>query len=162
MGRGRQNNFYGGQPMKHENNKEGSIVENLLISLQTTINEVGLLNTITILENGKAGKIEKSDIHLVSEAVCVSFDIPQSTLLTRAKLYPRKYAFNIWVYLCVEKLKYTPSDLSQFTKRSKGTIYKAQSWMKKLIKNSDNPFNAKILQKLKDSEYNLTNLLNNR
>ena len=104
-----------------ENNER---VEHVLTLLAKTITDVGLNDTIEILERGKIEKLELNDINLVVESVCKAFNLPPSTLFSTSKKYPRKYAFAIWAYFSGYYLNYTPKDLSKFTNKSLETKHK--------------------------------------
>jgi hypothetical protein len=142
-----------------ENNEK---VEQVLTLLAKTITDVGLNDTIEILERGKIEKLELNDINLVVESVCKAFNLPPSTLFSTSKKYPRKYAFAIWAYFSGYYLNYTPKDLSKFTNKSLETIYKAQGFIRNYPKTSDNTFDNKIIEKIKLCENNLKELLNKK
>jgi chromosomal replication initiation ATPase DnaA len=133
-------------------------IENLFSAISDTLNEVGLVQTISILKKGSQGILWKSDLSLASKAVCEAYDIASEVLFGKNRKYPRKYAFACWVYICYEDLNYGLSDLSAYTHRSMSTISKA----KQLIEDypQETTFDKKIHEKLARSRTILTNLLN--
>ena len=148
--------------MQTTNIDNNQIVSNLLETMVSTIKEIGILNTILVLENGKdkSNNFERKDILWAIECVCAVFNMPPETLFSPSKKYPRKYAFGIWAYLCDKHLLYSPKDLAKISGKSRATIYKSTCFIRKYPKASTNAFEQKIIEKINESENNLKLKLN--
>lgn len=149
--------------MQTTNNDNNNIVANLLETMVSTIKEIGVLNTILVLEKGKdkSSNLESRDILWAMEVVCSVFNMPLETLFSPSKKYPRKYAFGIWAYLCDKHLLYTPKDLAKISGKSRATIYKSTCFIRNFPKTSTNAFELKIIQKIQESELGLKEKINN-
>jgi hypothetical protein len=137
---------------KQEPNQQ---IVKLLHSLSDSITELGLTNTILHLENrNKNLFLETTDVRVVTESVCEAFNIPEWVLFSNAKKYPRKYAFALWVSLCLIELKYSYKHIQLVTGRARITIYKA----KQFIENYPNEsvFEKKIHEKIELTKQILT------
>lgn len=137
---------------KQEPNQQ---IVKLLHSLSDSIMELGLTNTILHLENrNKNLFLETTDVRVVTESVCEAFNIPEWVLFSNAKKYPRKYAFALWVSLCLIELKYSYKHIQLVTGRARITIYKA----KQFIENYPNEsvFEKKIHEKIELTKQILT------
>lgn len=137
---------------KQEPNQQ---IVKLLHSLSDSITELGLTNTILHLENrNKNLFLETTDVRVVTESVCEAFNIPDWVLFSNAKKYPRKYAFALWVSLCLIELKYSYKHIQLVTGRARITIYKA----KQFIENYPNEsvFEKKIHEKIELTKQILT------
>ena len=137
---------------KQEPNQQ---IVKLLHSLSDSITELGLTNTILHLENrNKNLFLETTDVRVVTESVCEAFNIPEWVLFSNAKKYPRKYAFALWVSLCLIELKYSYKHIQLVTGRARITIYKA----KQIIENYPNEsvFEKKIHEKIELTKQILT------
>lgn len=140
------------QKNKQEPNQQ---IVKLLHSLSDSITELGLTNTILHLENrNKNLFLETTDVRVVTESVCEAFNIPDWVLFSNAKKYPRKYAFALWVSLCLIELKYSYKHIQLVTGRARITIYKA----KQFIENYPNEsvFEKKIHEKIELTKQILT------
>jgi len=131
---------------------DNKVISQLLDALKKSIHEVGLNETIYILENKKQTiELKSKEIRLAIESVCEVFGIEDYELFSEKKKYPRKYAFAIWVHLCINVLKYSYHDLTIISDRAKITFQKA----KHFIDNYPNEthFDKKMVhEKLKQAE----------
>jgi hypothetical protein len=135
-------------------------IENLFSVLSDTLNDVGVLKTISILKKGRNNSLDESDLIIAAQAVADSFSIPVTALFGKSRKYPRKYAFAIWVYMCYIDLKYTLADISGYKHCSQSTISKAKQLMENYPK--DSAFNQKIHEKLAQSRERFQELINNK
>jgi len=133
-------------------------LENLLSALSDTLNELGAVQTLQLLREGRGG-FQKTDITTCADCVANVFEMPPNTLFSKSKKYPRKYAFAIWVYICYNDLKYSLPDLAAHSRRSVSAISKS----KKLIDEHPNvtPFDKMIYDKLSIAQIKTKETLNN-
>jgi hypothetical protein len=133
----------------------------LLDSMKETIEELGISNTILHLENrNKNLFLDTTDVRVVTESVCEAFNIPEWVLFSNAKKYPRKYAFALWVSLCLVELNFSFKHVQLITGRARITIYKA----KQFIDNYPNEsvFEKKIHEKIEKTKQILTEKQNSK
>ena len=124
-------------------------IQNLFSVLSDALMDLGVLRTINILQLGRKGRLNESEIHLVSIAVADTFSIPISALFGKSRKYPRKYAFAIWIYICHMDLKFTLTDLSAYLHCSTSTLSKAKVFMDNYP--NESAFDQKIHEKLAQS-----------
>lgn len=137
---------------KQESNQQ---IAKLFDCLKESVTEIGLSNTILHLENrNKNLFLDTTDVRLVTESVCEAFNIPEWVLFSNAKKYPRKYAFALWVSLCLVELNFSYKHIQLLTNRARITIYKA----KQFIDNYPNEsvFEKKIHEKIEKTKQILT------
>jgi hypothetical protein len=133
-------------------------IENLFGAISSSVKEIGIQNTIHLLEKGQAQNIWKSDLSLAAQAICSAFDISTIILFGKSRKYPRKYAFACWVWLCYYDLNYSIIDLQGYAKTSTSTISKAKQFIDNF--GNDTTFEKKIHQKLDQAKIKLKELLN--
>ncbi len=121
-------------------------IQALFSVLSDSLNDIGVIQTINIINKGRKSTLMQSDIHLTAQAVSECFAIPISVLFGKSRKYPRKYAFAIWVYICYLDYSYTLKDLSGYLHCSMSTISKAKMFMENYPE--DSAFNQKIHEKL--------------
>lgn len=124
-------------------------IQNLFSVLSDALMDLGVLRTINILQLGRKGRLNESEIHLVSVSVSETFSIPPSALFGKSRKYPRKYAFAIWVYICQMDLNLTLADLSAYLHCSTSTLSKAKVFMDNYP--NESAFDQKIHEKLAQS-----------
>jgi hypothetical protein len=141
--------------LKKENNNSNLI--ELLDAVKTSVTEVGFDCTISLLKNGKSNEMD-TNIRMAMEAVCEVFEMREHELFTHSKKYPRRYAFLVWVHLCVNIMKYKYENLMPISNRVKITLQKA----KHTIDNFPNErhFHQKIHTKKLQAEQILSNKRN--
>lgn len=133
----------------------------LLESFKDTIVELGVSNTILHLENrSKNLFLETTDVRVVTESVCEAFNIPEWVLFSNAKKYPRKYAFALWVSLCLVELNYSYKHLQLITGRARITLYKAKQFIDSFP--NDSTFNKKVHDKIELTKQILNDKQNNK
>jgi hypothetical protein len=109
---------------------DGKGISHLLDAMKNSINEIGLTKTIYILENKKETiELKSKDIRFAIETVCEVFGIEDYELFSEKKKYPRKYAFAVWVYLCIHILKLKYDDLVITSDKAKITLQKAKHFI---------------------------------
>lgn len=133
-------------------------IENLFGAISSSIREIGIQNTIHLLEKGQSHNVWKSDLSLAAQSVCEVFDISTVILFGNSRKYPRKYAFACWVWLCYYDRNYSVIDLQGYAKTSVSTISKAKQFIDNFP--NDTAFEKKIHQKLEQSKTKLKELLN--
>jgi hypothetical protein len=109
---------------------DGKGISQLLDAMKNSINEIGLIKTIYILENKKETiELKSKDIRFAIDTVCEVFGIKDYELFTEKKKYPRKYAFAVWVYLCINILKLKYDDLVITSDKARITLQKAKQFI---------------------------------
>jgi len=129
---------------KQESNQQ---IAKLFDCLKESVVELGLSNTILHLENrNKNSFLDTSDVRIVTDSVCEAFNIPEWVLFSNAKKYPRKYAFALWVSLCIVELNFSYKHVQLITGRARITIYKAKHFIDNYPNESvfDNKIHEKI------------------
>ena len=82
-------------------------------------------------------------------AVVKTFDISLDELLRgKNRKYPYKYAYGIFVFLCYTELGYKLPHLSILLDKHKSNISRAKTNIEKILTDTENNFNKKIITKL--------------
>ena len=130
-------------------------VSKLLESLLESVNEIGVSNTILHLQNRNTNLfLDATDVRLVTESVCEAFNIPDWLLFSNAKKYPRKYAFALWVSLCLVESKFSYKHIQLITGRARITLYKAKQFIESYP--NESTFHKKIHDKIELTKEILT------
>jgi hypothetical protein len=138
-----------------------SQIVSLFDSLKATIVDLGLSNTILHLENrNKNLFMDTTDVRIVTESICEAFNIPEWVLFSNAKKYPRKYAFALWVSLCLIELNYSYKHLQLVTGRARITLYKAKQFIDNYP--NDSAFEKKIQEKIELTKHILNDKQQNK
>lgn len=148
--------------MKNENKISKNVEQfvNLMDAMKSAVLDLGIQNTVMLLENRSANNyMLNNDIRVVTESVCEAFNIPDWSLFTQTKGYPRKYAFSIWAHICITNFKYSYEDLIIYCGRAKVTIYKAKTYIDNL--GDDSAFERKIQEKFQQTRNILEEKINN-
>lgn len=148
--------------MDNKENQPYQVVK-LFDSLKKSIEEYGLHNTILLLNEKKIDKSIlkiRDEMKYATESVCEAFDISEWLLFSNERKYPRKYAFAIWVMLCIDDLKYSYDNIKTLTGKAKVTLYKAKNFIKEYP--NESAFDKKIQEKIILSKEILTNKLNEK
>jgi len=122
----------------------------ILDALALTIDSIGYVKTLHLLDEGRTfGNNSSSNINKCAIAVVKTFDISLDELLRgKNRKYPYKYAYGIFVYLCYTELGYKLPHLSILLDKHKSNISRAKTNIEKILTETDNNFNKKIIAKL--------------
>lgn len=143
---------------KQESNHQ---IAKLFDCFKESVMELGIANTILYLENrNKNVFLDTSDVRIVTESVCEAFNIPEWVLFSNAKKYPRKYAFALWVSLCIVELNFSFKQVQLITGRARITIYKAKNFIDNYP--NDSVFDNKIHEKIERTKQILIAKQNNK
>lgn len=135
--------------MKTKKDNKNSNILQLLDAVKKSVSEVGFDETILILKYGRPNEVDKN-IRMAIEAVCEAFEIGEFELFNHSRKYPRRYAFIIWVHLCINVLKYKYVNLIPVSKRAKITLQKAKHTIDNFP--TDRHFHQKIHDKKTQAE----------
>jgi chromosomal replication initiation ATPase DnaA len=132
--------------LKPKQDTNSQIIQ-LLESFKNTVIELGVTNAITHLENRNKNLLLNSvEAKIITESVCEAFNIPESVLFSNAKKYPRKYAFGLWVSLCLTELKFSYPIIQNLSGKARITIYKAKQFIENYPNQSN--FDKKVHDKI--------------
>lgn len=123
----------------------------LFSEVNRTISQCGYDLTLEILRDGRRKNL--NDVHnhdIAAKCVAECFEINTAQLLhSRAKKYPRRYAFGIWVSICVDDLGYSMTQLSVIYDKNISNLSRAKKTIQACFE-SKSQFNNLVQKKLEE------------